>query len=244
MDLQSLPDRYLSTLTIKSRPPHDPENGPEDTRSAQYSEHVQSCWWDGKKMVIGSYGSLGKANFDRGTIDLLDEDVGLSFNRLPMLVERGNIFVGVDEGGLGGTWLEKRPAFGKPISFSIDSDGEFDIVSFQALVRHQGRLIVGTSHGLFSLDEKSGRFLHFAFGEKLSRSPVTSLVSHGGFLWAFMGEEWLRIDIAKQAVVRYGDARTPSLITGRPFGNGWLLSGPTGVWKYSANHVKRNRPNP
>ena len=240
----SSPDRYLSTLTVTSRPPAGPDNVSEDTRSKQFSGHVQSCWWDGKKMVLGSYGSLGRADFDLGTIDLIEEDDGLAFSRFPLLVEASTLFVGVDEGGMGGTWLAKLPAFGKPMNFSIATDEDFDAVSFSALVRHQGKLIVGTSHGLFSLDEQSGHFLRFDFGKRLFGLPVTALVSHKGFLWVFMGEEWLRVDVPKHKAVRYSDSRSLPLATGRPFGDGWLLSGPSGVWQYSAKHTKRYMPKP
>lgn len=240
----SSPDRHLSTLTVTSRPSPGPDNLPEDTRSKLFSDHVQSCWWDGKNMVIGSYGSLGKADFDQGTIDLMEEDEGLSFSRFPLLVEATAIFVGFDEGGMGGAWLVKMPAFGKRMNFSIDTEEDFNVVSFSALVRHQGKLVIGTSHGLFSLDERSGHFLRFDFGKRLSGLPVATLVSHKGFLWVFMGDEWLRVDVPKQKAVRYSDALSSPLITGRPFGDGWLLSGPAGMWKYSAKHVERHLPNP
>ncbi|GEM_PF-5872400 len=230
------PDRYLGALRVTSRPLHSAE----DTGSNLYSEHVQSCAWDGRAMVLGSYGSLGKADFDAGSIELIDEDEELSFSRFPLLVEARAIWVGTDEGGMGGAALEMRPAAGKPRQFRIDA-GE-DVVTFSALARHQGRLVVGTSHGLFALDEQSGRFWRFDFGAALAYAPVTGLLSHNGFLWVFIGDQWLRVDVINRQALRYVDSVAAPLTTGTPFDGGWILSGPAGVWKYRAGDRARSAP--
>lgn len=222
-------DRYLQSLTVASRPPQEFNPNPDDTGSQLFSDKVQSCAWDGTSLFLGSYGSVGKVNFDTGTIDLIEEDYEETLNRLPLFVEKQTLWFGLDEGGLGGTSLAMRPFQGKTKDFFI-ANGE-DIVSFSALTRHEGRLIAGTSHGLFQLDERSGLFQRLDFGEKYSGSRVTALVSHKGSLWAFIGGMWLCIDLKKQMAVRYVNLTPIELTTGIPFNGIWLLAGPTGVWK-------------
>lgn len=222
-------DRYLPSLTVASRPPQEFNPNPDDPESQLFSDKVQSCAWNGTSLFIGSYGSVGKANFDTGTIDLIEEDYEETLNRFPLFVEKKALWFGLDEGGLGGASLVMRPFHGEPKDFSI-ANGE-DIVSFSALTRHEGRLIVGTSHGLFQLDEISGHFQRLNFDEKYSGSRVTALISHNGFLWAFIGGEWLRIDLKKRKAARYVSSPPTELTTGTPFNNIWLLAGPTGVWK-------------
>jgi hypothetical protein len=222
-------DRYLPSLTVASRPPQEFAPDPDDPESQLFSDDVQSCAWDGTSLFIGSYGSVGKANFTAATIELIEEDSALALSHLPLLVEAQALWFGLDEGGLGGASLVMRPVHGATKEFAI-ANGE-DIVSFSALTRHDGRLITGTSHGLFQLDERSGHFQRLDFGEKYSGLRVTTLLSHKGFLWAFFGNEWLRIDLKKRKAVRYVHATPVELTTGIPFNNIWILAGPTGVWK-------------
>lgn len=222
-------DRYLKSLTVVSRPPQEFNPNTEDPENVLFSNDVQSCAWDGTSLFIGSYGSVGKANFDTGNIELIEEDYDQTLSHLPLFVEAQTLWFGLDEGGLGGAALVMRPFHGETKDFFIEN-GE-DIVSFSALTRHEGRLLTGTNHGLFQLDERSGHFQRLEFGEKYSGSRVTTLVSHKGFLWAFIGGEWLRIDLKKQKAVRYVNSPPTELTTGIPFNRIWLLAGPTGVWK-------------
>jgi len=222
-------DRYLPSLTVASRPPQEFNPNPDDPESQLFSDKVQSCAWNGTSLFIGSYGSVGKTNFDTGTIDLIEEDYEETLNRFPLFVEKKALWFGLDEGGLGGASLVMRPFHGETKDFSI-ANGE-DIVSFSALTRHEGRLIAGTSHGLFQLDEVSGGFQRLAFGEKYSGSRVTTLISYNGSLWAFIGGEWLCIDLKKRMAMRYVNSTPTELTTGTPFNSTWLLAGPTGVWK-------------
>lgn len=227
-------DRYLKSLTVASRPPQESTPNSDDTENTVFSEDVQSFAWNGTSLFIGSYGSLGKANFATGNIELIEEDYGQTLSHLPLLVEAQVLWFGLDEGGLGGASLVMQPFHGETKDFSI-ANGE-DIVSFTALTRHEGRLITGTSHGLFQLDEISGQFHRLKFDEKYSGSQVTTLVSHKGFLWAFIGGEWLRIDFKKQKAVRYVNSTPTELTTGIPFRRIWLLAGPAGVWKIQSIH--------
>lgn len=222
-------DRYLPSLTVASRPAQEFTPYPGDTESQLFSDTVQCCAWDGASLFLGSYGSVGKANFATATIDLIEEDYEATLNRFPLFVEKHALWFGLDEGGLGGASLVMRPFHGETKEFSIDN-GE-DVVSFSALARHEGRLIAGTSHGLFQLDETSGHFQRLDFGEKYSGSRVTTLISHNGSLWAFIGNEWLCINLKKRMAVRYVNSTPTELTTGIPFNGIWLLAGPTGVWK-------------
>lgn len=222
-------DRYLPSLTVAYRPPQEFTPDPGDTERQLFSDTVQCCAWDGTSLFLGSYGSVGKANFATATIDLIEEDSGQTLSHLPLFVEDQTIWFGLDEGGLGGTSLVMRPFRGEAKSFFI-ANGE-DVVSFSALTRHESRLIAGTSHGLFLLDETSEHFQRLAFGEKYSGSRVTTLISHNGSLWAFIGNEWLCIDLKKRKAVRYVNSTPTELTTGIPFNGIWLLAGPTGVWK-------------
>lgn len=222
-------DRYLPSLTVASRPPQEDNPPIPDDPNPLFSDTVQCCAWNGTSLFLGSYGSVGKVNFATGTIDLIEEDSEQTLSHLPLFVEKQALWFGLDEGGLGGASLVMRPIHGKAKDFAIDN-GE-DIVSFSALTRHEGRLIAGTNHGLFQLDEISDHFQRLEFGEKYSGSRVTTLLSHKGSLWAFIGGEWLRIDLKKRKAARYVNSTPTELTTGILFNNIWLLAGPTGVWK-------------
>jgi hypothetical protein len=222
-------DRYLPSLTVASRPPQEFTPDPGDTESQLFSDTVQCCAWDGTSLFLGSYGSVGKVNLAAATIDLIEEDTEQTLSHLPLFVEDQTIWFGLDEGGLGGASLVMRPFRGKSKGFFI-ANGE-DVVSFSALTRHEGRLIAGTSHGLFQLDETSRQFQRLEFGEKYSGSRVTTLISYKGSLWAFIGGEWLCVDLKTRKAVRYVNSTPTELTTGLPFNGTWLLAGPTGVWK-------------
>lgn len=220
---------YWSAPTIISRPPSSfiPQPVPE----APFSEFIQSCAWNGKEMFFGSYGSLGKINLSNASVTLLEEDEGQSLSRFPLLVEGDGMRYAIDSGGLEGTALISRSENGAVKDFSIENENEEDIVSYTALVRHQGKLFVGTSHGLFQLNEKTGSFLRLEFSQQLPDQYVTSLVSYKNFLWVFIGENWFRVDMTNFKALRYTSPLRNKWIGGHPFDSSWILLSTNGVWR-------------
>lgn len=219
-------DRYISTLKIASRPQIGISNNPQDLL---FIDFVQSCAWSGKYIYLGNYGSLAKADFQNRSITIIDEDDGLSFSRSPLLLERNGLWFGKDEGGLGGAVLVNRPFNGKSKHFSIDN-GE-DVVSFYSLIRMNGLMMVGTSHGLFQLSEKSGRFTKLDFDQDFSNQPVTALKNYKGYLWVFISGEWLRVDLETKKAKQYVNLNRSKLSTGIFLNNAWLVTGPEGIWE-------------
>jgi len=227
---KTLTERYLSNFIITSQS----DDSSKDNRKKIFSYHLNGCAQHNNNIVIGSYGSLGIADFNNGTIELIDEDEEPMYNRLPLHVEKKAIWNGMDEGGgNGGAWLEMRPFSGKVKQYNLSSNEEFRYVT--ALIRHRKKLFIGTNNGLFSLEENSGHFWHFDFGKQLTNMPVSKLLSHNGFLWVFIGGEWLQVDVVNKKAIWYVDSLLTRLVTGSPFSDGWLLSGPSGIWKYSNN---------
>lgn len=230
--------RRLPSLAVRSHPPVPSYSSgkPEDALvvlpPTVFNDHIQSCAWQGDTLVLGAYGALGTADIELATIDLVQNDYGLEFNRTPLWIDTTGIWFGIDEGGLGGSELEHLPSSGEARHYSIGTQEEGNIVAITALVRHRGRMVVGTTHGLFWLDEKGGTFRRFDFDRPYSAEMVTDLVSHQGFLWSFQGGQWLRIDTRKRNAVRYAPSTPTKFETGRPFGKGWLLSGEHEVWAY------------
>ncbi len=225
-------NRYLSSLRVTSRPPFHFEG--DDTRSAAFADYVQSCAWNGQSLYLGSYGSLGIANIDKETIELVSEDEEEELSRLPLIIDGATLWYGIDEGGLDGAAIVKRTAGKEEKSWAINN-GE-DIVSYTALAKHQGQLLVGTSHGLFQLDEKAGRFQRLDVDPDVAGRPITSLTSQGGFLWVFAEGEWLKVDLKRRTTVRYVDRAQKgqaNFTAGIFFDGAWLLVGPDGIWRAS-----------
>lgn len=222
---------YTHLPKISSRPIHS--SNPSATEPQQSIDEIQSCSWNGNDLFFGSYGALGKVNRVFGTIDLLNEDTEQSLSRFPLLAEKSGLWYAVDEGGLDGAALVYHPFKGEGVSYVIDN-GE-DIVAYRALVRHNGHLIVGTTHGLFLLDERSGNFQRFEFSQSFPDLYVTSLISHNNSLWAFIGGNWLKIDLTNSRAIRYLTQPPSNWLNGRPFDGSWILLSPNGIWKSHRN---------
>lgn len=225
---------YTHLPKITSRPIRYPN--PSATESQQSIDEIQSCSWNGNDLFFGSYGALGKVNRLFGTIDLLNEDTEQSLSRFPLLAEKSGLWYAVDEGGLGGAALIHHPFDMDSISYAIHN-GE-DVVAYRALIRHDGHLIVGTTHGLFLLDERSGNFQRFEFSQSFPDLHVTSLISHNNSLWAFMGGNWLKIDLTNSRAVQYLTQPPSNWVSGRPFDGSWILLSSNGIWKSNRNTPK------
>lgn len=224
--------RHWSSLKIVSRPKPELESELDAARGDDFFDHVQSCANDGNKVILGNYGSIGRADFRNGSIDLIEEDDGLAFNRLPLIVNSGLMYFGIDEGGLGGAGLVIRSHRGERKSFGIGVEDEYEVVAVSALARHKGQLYVGTNHGLFLFDEKLGMFKRINIGSLFSVGYVSHLVSHGGYLWVFVDDAWVRLDTRKYQALLLVDSQGEKFNYGIPFGGGWLLSGPGGIRSY------------
>lgn len=230
--------QHLPALAVASHPPVPsfPSESSEEplylVPPTVFNSPIQSCVQQGSKLVLGAYGALGVADVERGTIDLVQYDYGLEFNREPLWIDASGIWFGIDEGGMGGAGLEHLASSGKEGHYSIRAQDDGDIVVVTALTRHRGRIMVGTTHGLFRLNEKTGGFSGFDFGRPWSNEMVTYLVSHQGYLWSFQGGQWLRIDTRTRRAVLYAPSESTKFLMGQPFGKGWLLSGEHGLWTY------------
>lgn len=219
--------RHIQSLKIVSRPPT--QIG-DYNKTVVFSDLVQSCTFYGNKVFLGSYGSLGKADFKKETIGLIDEDEEMTFNRYPIFVEKKYIWIEKDEGGLGGASIEKWSHQNTKIGgFYIDNG--YDVVSYTTFIRHKGQMIVGTTHGLFSLDEKTGRFTRFDLGKEISSMPTENLLQHDGYLWGFINGEWFRIDTKKRLAIKQVDTNKNKFTNGVFFDGAWILIGSSGIWK-------------
>lgn len=233
--------RHLPALSVRSHPPvPSPQSGSTEeseepfhfTPPTVFNNLILSCARQRDKLMFGAYGALGTADVEHGTMDLVQHDYGLNFNRVPLWIDASGIWFGINEGGMGGAGLDHLRGSGDERHYSIRAQEDGDIVVVTALVRHRGHMMVGTTHGLFRLDERTGSFSRLDFRHAWSNAMVTDLVSHQGFLWSFQGGHWLRIDIRTRHAVRYAPAQPTKFEMGRPFGKGWLLSSEHGVWAY------------
>lgn len=233
--------RHLPALSVRSHPPvPSPQSGSTEeseelfhfTPPTVFNHLILSCARQRDKLMFGAYGALGTADVEHGTMDLVQHDYELNFNRVPLWIDASGIWFGIDEGGMGGAGLDHLRGSGDERHYSIRAQEDGDIVVVTALVRHRGHMMVGTTHGLFRLDERTGSFSRLDFRHTWSNAMVTDLVSHQGFLWSFQGGHWLRIDIRARHAVRYAPAQPAKFEMGRPFGKGWLLSSEHGVWAY------------
>lgn len=224
--------KYLPAIKIASRPEVDPEYQTLIAENQEFSHLAQSCAAREKNIFLASYGSLGILNLQNNNIALLEEDLELAFNRSPLLVEKDKLVFGKDEGGMGGAVLAIRAENGKARYYTINTDDEYEIVSFEALTRHQGKLFAGTSHGLFMLDEKTGKFTKMNLGEHFPSSKVNSLISHGNQLWVFADGNFLRIDLEKKRGTILATNPAINFHLGMPFGDDWILAGEESIWLY------------
>lgn len=218
---------YIKSLKITHRPLTQNE---DYNKTIDFKDLVQSCTSYGGKMYLGNYGSLGKADFKKETIELIDEDEEMAFNRYPIFIEKESIWIEKDEGGMGGASIEKWSRKNTKISgFYIDN--EYDVVSYTAFIRHKGQMIIGTTHGLFSLNEKTGRFTRFNLGQHISLLPTDNLIQHDGCLWSFIDGQWFKIDVKKRIAIRQVDVNKNKFTNGVFFNGSWILIGPSGIWK-------------
>lgn len=219
--------RHIQSLKIVSRPPT--QIG-DYNKTVGFSDLVQSCTFYGNKVFLGSYGLLGKADFKKETIELIEEDEEMTFNRYPIFVEKEFIWIEIDEGGMGGASVEKWSHQNTKVGGFYIDNGD-DVISYTAFIRHKGQMIVGTTHGLFSLDEKTGRFTRFDLGKEISSMPTENLLQHDGYLWGFINGEWFRIDTKKRLAIKQVDSNKNKFTNGVFFDGAWILIGSSGIWK-------------
>lgn len=219
--------RQIKSLKIVSR--SFVQNGKENSK-VDFSDLVQSCAYYGGQVFLGSYGSIGKADLNKETIALIDQDEEMTFNRNKIFIENKFIWINKDEGGLDGASIEKWSHKNIKINdYSINNG--YDMISYTAFARHKGKMIIGTTHGLFSLDEQTGRFAHFDLGKEVTSMPIDNLVQWDGYLWSFTGGQWFQIDIEKHTAIRLIDEDKNKFTNGVFFDGTWILIGPSGIWK-------------
>ncbi len=222
--------QFIETLKITAHPqPADMPfayQGPASLRQA-----IQSCAWDGQGLYLGMAGALGRTDLERQTIDLIevDDEATARLNRRPMFLDQDGMWLAYDDGGAGPGWLRSPLRRGKSKRFVIEN-GE-DTVAYSAIVRHRGAIYVGTSHGLFRLDEASASFVFQDLGQGSPGANINQLYSDASGLWVFSGGEWLRLDPKNRSGIRFVTQPHAILVTGAPFDGYWLIGGPDGVWR-------------
>jgi len=165
---------------------------------------MQSCHWDGKQLIIGSYGHLAEVDLQHKTAKLLDVDFELSLNRLAILNEKEGLHVSVSEGGVGGSsirtsWTDVDGKHQK-IGYSLLNDYFADADS---LLRYQNRLLASGERGVVQIHEVKRSFTHFRIGTKKSELPVYGLKAINGALWGVRKDGAVRIDLENHAATVY-----------------------------------------
>lgn len=151
---------------------------------------VQSCWWDGKELLIGAYGYRASLDLINKTARMLEED-GLSFNRPSMLRRNQALWIVMDEGGAGGT----------SVSVMADNVGaSFDVplAATYALLEHNDTVFAATSAGVAEIDEHHGKIRVYRISTTEDGSAVYALTSHRGELWGVADRGVAKFDLAKR----------------------------------------------
>lgn len=217
--------KYTNSPTITSRPPTDPQTTPENI----FTYEIQSCSWHNSTMYFGSYGALGKVNLSTSTVDLIEEDEAQSLSRVPLIADKDGLWYAIDSGGLEGASLVNKPITGGTLYYSI-SNGE-DIISYTSLVKHHGQLIIGTTHGLFILNQGTRKLKRINFGLPLQNEFISSLLSYNNYLWVFAGGGLLKVDLINSTAIFFSLPPQSNWFAGSPLNKSWILLSTDGIWK-------------
>jgi hypothetical protein len=233
--------RFIETLRITTRPravemPFSYQ-GPTLIRGP-----MTTCSWGEQGLYLAMPGALGRANLSRRTIDFLDVDDPAATIALrgPIMTDGDAVWVGIDEGSAGQTRLQWLGPQGRSKSWIL-AESE-DPMAISALVRHQGQIYLGTSHGLFRFDEAKGRFIYQDLGNGAPGTHINALYSDSNALWVFGEGQWFHLNTGAKTGTRFVLQPTTPLVTGVPFENYWLVGGPEGVWRTPALIKTSERP--
>jgi hypothetical protein len=179
---------------------------------------LQSCWWDGKELLIGAYGYQASLDLTNKTARMLEED-GLSFNRPSMLMRKQALWMVMDEGGAGGT----------SVSVSADNhSASFDVplATTYALLEHNGTVFAATSAGVAEIDEHKRKIRVYRISMTEDGSAVYALCSYKGELWgvADRGVARLNLDRKTATFVEYdaGLSSEPASVVANVYGD-WCV---------------------
>lgn len=156
----------------------------------------------GDKLHLASYGMLGILDPVKETWHCLDYDDGMAFNRNgPVLGPENTLFIGMDEGGLGGAWVNWTRG---TKSGGIDLRPGYDPRDLLAL---GNRVFVATDHGLAEITDPASEPLARHFVDRANGSsplgPTTALLAHGKTLLAVAGDRILHLDLERHSATLY-----------------------------------------
>lgn len=197
VDFHPLRSTFLDRLKITSRP--RPEEGSEedgaspDTLPSETTLGMQSCYWDGKSLYIGDFGSLARVDLKARTVDLLEEDGEV--NRMSIFKEGDAIWYAAF---FDSPWVEKWEAReSRQKRFELLND----YVEADVVLKHEGRLLTSSNAGLVEIDEAKRTYIHYRSTKKREDGYLFGLTPLDGRLWAMRDDGWVELQIAKKRAV-------------------------------------------
>lgn len=164
----------------------------------------QSCFSNGKDLYLGEYGSLARLDLESMTAELLEFDAELMINRVSIWKEGGTLWYAADEGGAGGSWIEKLdvsgPAAKKISNYTLLNEG---MTLPDSILRFKGRLLASSLAGVVEIDEANKMFIQYRLTNDPKTMRVYKLSVIGDQLWGLREDGWVRFDLDKKKAVHY-----------------------------------------
>lgn len=162
--------------------------------------YLESSYWDGNKLLIGTYGYLAEVDLENETASLIEDDE-FPINRIALLKENSAIWEVKDEGGAGGGWIEKhvRDNVLKYYPLNLNSA----VIYADAIIRYKNKILTSSLAGVVEIDEVNNRYIHY----QLTTNPLTmrvyKLKTIDDCLWGLREDGWVKIDIEKNSAILY-----------------------------------------
>ncbi len=180
---QDLPVKYSSRLSNDPDFKHYPKRmNPSPQSVAVYKDEI----------YIGCYGSLHRLLLDGPSLLCIEYDYGLSFNRQALLKRPLDLWVAYDEGGIGGTWIERKSQ-GKSFKYFPLN---YNMTIPDSIVSFRNQIFISSLAGLIRIDEKTKTYHHYQTTSNKKKMDIYELIVLDQKLYAQTRDGFITYDLS------------------------------------------------
>jgi hypothetical protein len=162
--------------------------------------YLQSSYWDGTKLLIGTYGYLADADLESETADLIEEDE-VPINRLAVLKDNSATWIVTDEGGAAGGCIEKHDHNIVRRYFPINLNNA--IIHTDAIIKYKNKILTSSLAGVVEIDERNHKYVHYQLTDNPLTMRVYNITIIDDSLWGLREDGWINIDIENKSAMLY-----------------------------------------
>ena len=204
--------------------------------------YIQSCFWNGKTLLIGAPGLEAKLDLDRRRAEIEDYDLELSFNRTAIAQIGKSMWVSKDEGGISGGCVNERTKH-KENAYCILGLKNNEIHVDQ-IMDYKKKLLVSSLAGVVEIVKPKKLYKHYQITSDQKTMGVYELKTLNNEIWGNRDDGWVKFDLnnGKATVYQFANQDTSNVIYElNYFNNKWYVSNNDALFEITAPLNRNSR---